>query len=147
MMPNANAPTPPTDLAQRDAEDLQALARLLDSQFKVPGLPIRFGLDALLGLAPVVGDVASAAIGLYIIARAHRLGAPPPLLRKMMRRLAVDTALGSVPVAGDLFDFAYRSNSKNVAALLKHCDAPVTPKRDATREILHPPARDRRKAG
>jgi len=89
------------------------IARLLDQAFRVPGTSWRFGLDPLLGLVPGAGDLISAAIGAYGIVLAAQLGAPSSLMARMALNLFVDTAIGSIPVAGDLFDFAFKANIRN----------------------------------
>lgn len=89
------------------------LARLLDQAFRVPGTSWRFGLDPLLGLVPGAGDLISAAIGAYGVMLAAQLGAPSSLLARMVLNLFVDTAIGSIPLAGDLFDFAFKANTRN----------------------------------
>ncbi|MET0183252.1 MAG: DUF4112 domain-containing protein [Caulobacterales bacterium] len=109
---------PRTD--KRSVADIVHLARLLDNRFVVPGTGIRFGLDALLGLIPAVGDGISAALSLYIIARAKHLGAPDALLAKMGWNVAIDTAIGAFPIVGDVFDVAFKANLKNVRLLLDH---------------------------
>jgi hypothetical protein len=105
--------------------DLTALARALDSAVRIPGTNVRFGLDAVIGLVPGVGDVAGAAIAAYIVLAAARRGAPPALLARMLLNVAVDTAVGAVPVVGDMFDVAWRANTRNVALLERHVAAPV----------------------
>ncbi|MBI1185906.1 MAG: DUF4112 domain-containing protein [Alphaproteobacteria bacterium] len=98
--------------------DIRRLARALDAQFTLPGTGLRFGYDSLLGLIPAVGDVVSGALGLYIIARAHRLGASPWVLARMGVNLGVDTVLGAIPIVGDVFDFAFKANLKNAEILI-----------------------------
>jgi hypothetical protein len=105
--------------------DLTALARALDSAVRIPGTNVRFGLDAVIGLVPGVGDLAGAAIAAYIVLAAARRGAPPALLARMLLNVAVDTAVGAVPVLGDVFDVAWRANTRNVALLERHVAAPV----------------------
>ena len=95
----------------------RALARLLDRSFRIPGTSIRFGLDPILGLLPVGGDVAAAVGSGYILYVAWRTGAPAPMLRRMLVNVAVDTLVGSVPVVGDLFDAGWKANSRNVGML------------------------------
>jgi hypothetical protein len=89
------------------------LARLLDQAFRVPGTSWRFGLDPLLGLVPGAGDLISAAIGAYGVWLAGQLGAPSSLIARMLLNLFVDTAIGSIPFVGDLFDFAFKANMRN----------------------------------
>jgi hypothetical protein len=103
-------------------KDIEALARLLDNKFNIPFTKMRFGLDSLIGLIPVVGDGATATLGFYIIARAWRLGAPLTLIFRMILNLIFDLIIGAIPVVGDAFDFAYRSNAMNVRMLLRYLE-------------------------
>ena len=89
---------------RRARERLITLTRIMDSAIDVPMLRTTVGLDALLGLVPVAGDLLSAAIGVYLITQARELGASRWLQAKMIRNLVVDAAVGSVPLAGDVFD-------------------------------------------
>jgi hypothetical protein len=89
------------------------LARLLDQAFRVPGTSWRFGIDPLLGLVPGAGDLLSAAIGTYGVWLAGQLGAPSSLIVRMLLNLFVDTAIGSIPLFGDLFDFGFKANTRN----------------------------------
>jgi hypothetical protein len=95
------------------------LARLLDSQFRVPLVGWRFGLDGLIGLIPGGGDVATALVGAYALVVAHQLGAPASVHVRMALNLLIDTAVGSIPIAGDLFDFAFKANIRNERLLLR----------------------------
>lgn len=101
---------------------LEALAKVMDSAFKIPGTEVRMGFDALLGLVPVVGDAIAGAISSYLIWEANKLGVPKLVLGRMVANTAIDTALGSIPFVGDMFDVAYRANSKNVALLRRHLE-------------------------
>lgn len=103
--------------ALRRVRRLQRLARLLDSEFRLPGTRWRIGLDPLIGLVPGVGDAASAAISLWLIAEAGRLGVPSGTLLKMLLNLLVDTTAGSIPVLGDVFDAGYKANLRNLELL------------------------------
>lgn len=104
------------DAAARLAR-LRRVARLMDSSFGLPGTRFRLGLDSLFGLAPVAGDAASALVSLYIVWEARRLGAPTALIARMLGNVAADTLGGSVPLFGDLFDVAFKSNLRNLALL------------------------------
>ena len=104
----------------RAVQRLERLAKLLDSEFRVPGTRFRFGVDGLVGLLPGIGDAAGLAISSYIVMEAWRLGAPAPIVMRMIANLVVDTAVGSVPIAGDLFDMAWKANKRNVNLLLGH---------------------------
>jgi len=101
---------------------IEALEQLLEGAFVIPGLGVRVGLDAVLGLLPVAGDAIAAGLGLYLVWEAKNLGMPKWKLWRMAGNVGVDTLLGAVPVAGDLFDFVYRSNSRNLKIVLKHLD-------------------------
>jgi len=105
------------------------LARLLDRAVGIPGTGIRIGLDPLLGLVPGFGDFATGAISLYIILEAARLGVPSTTLVRMLGNVAIDTFGGSVPLVGDLFDVAWKSNTKNVALLQDHVGRPTGARR------------------
>jgi len=103
----------------------RVLARALDSAVRIPGTNLRFGLDALLGLVPGLGDVTGAAMGGYLILLGSRLGAPKPVLARMVLNVALDTIAGVVPVVGDLFDVAWKANTRNMALLERYIDRPV----------------------
>jgi hypothetical protein len=92
----------------------RTVARLLEEALPVPGLDRRIGLDSIVGLLPVSGDVVTGAAGLYIVGEAARAGAPREVLGRMLGNLVIDIAIGSVPAIGDLFDAAWKSNVKNV---------------------------------
>ena len=95
--------------------ELDQLARLLDSRFRVLG--IRFGWDGLLGLIPGVGDAATLAPAAWLIWRGHRMGARRRTLVRMGMNTAIDTVIGGIPVVGDLFDIGFKSNLRNVDLL------------------------------
>ncbi len=101
---------------------IEMLAKALDSAIRIPGTNVVMGIDAVLGLVPVIGDAISAAIASYIIWEARRLGAPRWLIARMAMNTTVDTLVGSVPVFGDVFDVAYKSNLKNIALLKRHAE-------------------------
>ena len=101
---------------------IEAMERLLERSFVIPGLGRPVGLDAIAGLIPVVGDVITAAMGAYLIWEAHNLGLPKWKLWRMAGNVAFDSAVGAIPVAGDLFDFVFRSNSRNLRIVRRHLD-------------------------
>lgn len=103
-------------------DDIDRLARLLDTQFRLPGTGFRFGLDGIIGLIPGVGDALSGGLGLYIIHRARQEGASFGLVARMIWNLLVDTIIGAIPLVGDLFDFAHKANAKNARMLQDHLD-------------------------
>lgn len=99
---------------------LSNLAYLLDDRFRVPGTNIRFGLDGIVGLLPGIGDVTTAAVSGYIVLEARRLGIPKRLLMKMVSNIAIDAAVGIIPIVGDFADIHWKANRKNVHLLLEH---------------------------
>ncbi len=99
---------------------LQQLADWMDTAFEVPGTDIRFGLDALIGLVPGLGDTITSLVALYIVAVASRLGVARVTLIRMIANVAVDWLLGIIPLFGDLFDVYWKANQWNVAILRKH---------------------------
>jgi hypothetical protein len=101
---------------------LERLASLMDERFQVPGTNFRFGLDGLLGLIPGVGDTATGLIGLYIIYQARQHGAPGSLLARMVGNVAIDTAVGSIPLLGDVFDFGFKAHRRNLKLLHRHLE-------------------------
>jgi hypothetical protein len=101
---------------------LEALAKLLDVAFIVPGTNIRYGIDGLIGLIPVVGDVITTAISLWLVREARALGAPWHVTSRMLANVALDGAVGFVPVLGDAFDVAFRANVRNMRLLRKWVD-------------------------
>jgi hypothetical protein len=101
---------------------LDALARLLDTAFVIPGTGIRFGLDALIGLVPGIGDAITTAMALYVVNEARALGAPRLLIARMLVNVALDGVVGAVPLVGDAFDVAFRANRRNIALLCEHLD-------------------------
>ena len=101
---------------------LEALAKLMDGSFTIPGTDIRLGLDAVIGLVPVAGDVVSGVISSYLIWEARRLGAPKRLIARMMANTLLDTTIGAIPVVGDAFDVMFRGNMKNMALLRRHME-------------------------
>jgi len=106
----------PFDAITRVAR-LRKLAWLLDAQFGLPGTRFRFGVNSLLGLSPVAGDLALGLVSLYIIWEAKRLGAPNWLLGQMLANVAIEVAGGAVPIVGDLFDMAFKANLRNLGLL------------------------------
>jgi len=111
----------PQSRAERIAR-IEWLSTLLDTAIVVPGTSIRFGLDALIGLVPGIGDAVSTLLALYVVREARALGAPRLLIARMLANVALDGVIGAVPVAGDLFDVAFRANRRNVALLRQHLD-------------------------
>ena len=107
----------PTHL--RHLKRYAVLAKLLDTQFRVPLTGWRFGLDPILGLLPGAGDLATALVGAYGLVVAYKLGAPASIHVRMVLNLLLDAGVGAIPIAGDLFDFAFKANIRN-ERLLAH---------------------------
>jgi hypothetical protein len=107
---------PPLSRAERVAR-LDALATLLDTAILIPGTNIRFGLDALIGLVPGIGDVITTALSLYIVHEARMLGAPGLIIARMLGNVALDGVVGAVPLLGDAFDVLWRANKRNMRLL------------------------------
>lgn len=110
--------TDPHSIRQR----LEAMEKVMERSFTVPGINRPVGLDAIVGLVPVAGDVIGAALGAYIVWEARNLGLSKWQLWRMAGNIAVDTVLGAVPFAGDVFDFLFRSNSRNLRIVKRHLD-------------------------
>ena len=111
---------PDTHPHAADLSRLRKLAVRMDSAFRVPVIGVRVGWDAVLGLVPGVGDVLTLAPSAFILRESHRMGAPKPLLLRMGLNTAVDLAIGSIPLVGDLFDIGWRSKIRNVNLLHRH---------------------------
>lgn len=101
---------------------VEAMEKLLERAFVIPGTKIPFGLDSVIGLMPVLGDFVTAAMGAYMVWEARNLGMSKWQLMRMAANVGVDTALGAVPLLGDAFDLVFRSNSKNLRIIKKHLD-------------------------
>ncbi len=101
---------------------IEMLEHVLERAIALPGLRRKVGLDSVVGLVPVAGDVISAALGMYIVWEARNLGMPKWQLARMTANVGIDTLLGAIPLAGDLFDFVFRSNSRNLRIIRKHMD-------------------------
>lgn len=101
---------------------MEKMAWLLDGMLRVPGTRIRFGLDAIIGLVPGVGDVIGLLLGAGILYESVKVGAPRPLIMKMLGNALADTIGGLIPGVGDVFDFAFRANQRNAALLIEHLD-------------------------
>ena len=101
---------------QQSIARLKALEQLMDRQFSIAG--IRFGLDGIVGLVPVIGDLLSGAVGLYVIREAQRLGVSRWTRSRMYANWGFDVAFGALPIVGDVFDVVFKSNTKNVRLLI-----------------------------
>jgi hypothetical protein len=102
---------------------LRRWARLFDAAFRIPGTSFRFGLDPLIGLVPGIGDLASPLLTIFILWQAARMRVPKVVVARMVLNALIDAGLGAIPVVGDAFDFAWRSNEWNMALLERHAMA------------------------
>lgn len=101
---------------------LEAMEAVLERAFVVPGLNRRIGLDAIIGLVPVLGDVVTAAMGAWMVWEGRNLGMSKLHLARMAGNIGMDTAIGAIPLVGDIFDFAFRSNTRNLRIVKKWLD-------------------------
>jgi hypothetical protein len=109
-----------TDRNQRSLDTLRRMARLFDTAFQIPGTQITFGLDPLIGLIPGIGDLASPLLTIGILWHAARLRVPKIVLMRMVLNALIDAGAGSIPIAGDLFDFAWKATEWNMTLLERH---------------------------
>ena len=105
-------------------ERLNQLAWLLDSSIPIPGTRLTIGLDAVIGLFPLIGDLIGVVLSSYILSEASRLGAPRIVLARMAFNVGIEGVIGIVPFAGDLFDAAFKANQRNVRLLNQWLDRP-----------------------
>jgi hypothetical protein len=119
-----------------ELERLKRLSRLLDSAIGIPGTRYRFGLDAIVGLVPGIGDAIGAIFSIYIVFQAARLGVPKLTLARMIGNVGVDTIVGEVPLLGDLFDVGFKSNIKNLSLIEQHVHRPAAAKTQSRRVLL-----------
>ncbi len=112
---------------QQALQRLQTFARAMDSKFKVPWLGARVGWDGIIGLIPGVGDLAGLLLSSYVVMEAVRLRIPKSLLGRMLINIFVEFLGGLVPVLGDLFDFYWKANERNVHLLQNHIERQLTP--------------------
>jgi len=108
---------------------LRKFSRLLDNAIPIPGTTYRIGLDPILGLVPGVGDFVGTALSAYIVIEAARLGVPRATLGRMVFNILLEGLVGAVPVLGDLFDFAWKANTQNIALLDAHLHVPYESKK------------------
>ena len=121
-----DAPTQLSPLIGRDVGSVRrridALEHLLEGAFAIPGTNKRIGLDSIIGLVPVVGDIVTAAAGSYLVWEARNLGMSKFQLARMMGNVGFDTLIGLVPLVGDAADFLFRSNTRNLKIIRRHLD-------------------------
>jgi hypothetical protein len=109
--------------------EVETLAWLLDNSIPIPGTGRRVGIDGLIGFVPVVGDLASAGMGLFVVWRGSRLGLPRVVVARMLANSAIDFAVGAIPFLGDAFDLWFKANTRNLRLMHRYLEAPDAPTR------------------
>lgn len=110
----------PDDRPREIEPELELLAYWMDSAFQIPGVGVRFGLDAIIGLVPGLGDTLTSIVSLYILGAARKYGVSRVTMLRMALNIAIDYVVGTVPLVGDLFDVYWKANQMNVAILRRH---------------------------
>ena len=110
---------------ERARRELGHLAWLLDSSIRIPGTGIRFGLEPIIGLIPAAGDLVSGGLGFYLILRAVQFRLPPVVVARMVANTLLDLTIGAIPLLGDLFDFLYKSNTRNMQLFERYAGDPT----------------------
>jgi hypothetical protein len=121
---------------RRALAQLRAVAKLFDQAFGIPGTKWRFGLDALFGLVPGLGDIAGAVVAVFALHVARRLRAPQVIQLHMLGNIALDALIGMIPIAGDLFDFAFKAQTRNLALLDDYLATPHKTARRSRRGLI-----------
>jgi hypothetical protein len=106
--------------ATTELKNLQIIAKLMDSQFRIPGTDVKFGLDALIGLIPGAGDFATFLISGYMVSVMAKNGASGFVLARMVLNIVIDSLVGSIPILGDIFDVAFKANQRNITLMQQH---------------------------
>jgi Domain of unknown function (DUF4112) len=115
----------------RALTEVEALAWLLDNSIPVPGTGgRRLGIDALVGLVPVFGDLVSGGLGLFVVWRGSRMGLPRVVVARMLANSAIDFVIGSIPVIGDAFDLWFKANTRNLGIMRRYVEQPDTSTRN-----------------
>ena len=109
-----------SDARQAELKRLRNLAYLLDNAFRIPVIDYRIGIEPIIGLVPVIGDTIGYLLAAYLIAQARRFGAPTSLIATMLGNATLDFVVGSIPVVGDIFDFLYKPNARNMRMLERY---------------------------
>lgn len=124
--------------AQHSIRRLKRLAKAMDTAFRIPFTNRRIGFDSLIGLVPGIGDLATTTVSAYIVREAMKFGVSKRTVARMVTNIVIDMVLGSVPLIGDLFDFSFKSNTKNVKLL----EDELPDLRDTPSELLNPDCHD-----
>ena len=110
----------PAESRRMALERIDKLAQLFDTAFILPGTKVRFGIEAVMRLVPVIGDAAASALSCYLLYEAHRLQVPKHVFARMIANVAIEGAVGTIPLIGDLFDVGFRANRRNVKILKEY---------------------------
>lgn len=121
-----------TPAQRRTLAHVMLLSKVMDNAITIPIIKKKFGLDAMLGLIPYVGDMAGATVGSYIISRALKYNMPKRLVLRMLVNQAIDSVVGVVPFLGDIFDFGFKANARNMKLLQEHLEHPKSATRADT---------------
>jgi hypothetical protein len=121
---------------ERALRRLDSLGYVLDNSIPIPGTRRRFGLDAVIGLIPGIGDATGAVMSAYIVVQAARLGAPASSLVRMLLNVGIEALVGAIPFVGDLFDAWFKANARNVALLRGELDRPGSTRRSSTAVVI-----------
>jgi hypothetical protein len=122
--------------ARRALDKLRVVTRLMDQAFGIPGTKWRFGFDALFGLVPGLGDIVGAVVAVYALHVARRLRAPGEVQLHMLTNIALDATVGTIPILGDLFDFAYKAQTRNLALIDDWLKTPHEARRRSRRGLI-----------
>jgi hypothetical protein len=106
----------------RDIQRLRRFAKVMETQWRLPFTSIRFGLDFVVGLVPVVGDLLTGMISLWLVQQSVRYHLPKSIYVRMVFNILIDVAFGSVPVVGDIFDLTFKANKRNLQLLIDHLE-------------------------
>jgi hypothetical protein len=120
----------------RELARLRAIARLFDQAFALPGTRYRFGVDALFGLVPGLGDLVGAVVAAYALHVARTLRVPAAIQLHMLGNIAIDALVGSIPLLGDLFDFVFKAQTRNMALLDRWLASPAATERRSRRGLI-----------
>jgi hypothetical protein len=126
----------PDSTGGRDLARLRLITQIFDQAFTVPGTRWRFGLDALFGLIPGLGDIAGGLVAVYALRVARNLRAPAEIQLHMLTNIALDALVGMIPLLGDLFDFAFKAQTRNLALLERWVDSPQRQQRRSKRGLI-----------
>jgi hypothetical protein len=132
-------PRAPRSDAQRSRAlaEVEGLAWLLDNSIPVPGTGgRRFGIDAIIGLVPGIGDVTSGILGLLVVWRGSRMGLPRIVVGRMLLNTLLDIAVGAIPVLGDAFDLWFKASTRNLNLMRRHLERPDSSTREDWTAVL-----------